>query len=81
MSEMITNFSGGGFRLRSYGRTELAQMYCPDLSAGAAWRKLRQWIELSPGLTDRLRSVGCTPRQRAWPPVAVRMIVEALGEP
>lgn len=36
------------FRIRAYGRTELAQLYCPTLTPGAAYRKLRQWITLSP---------------------------------
>lgn len=31
---------GETFRLRAYGRTELAQAYNPHLSPGAAWQKL-----------------------------------------
>jgi len=69
------------FRIRAYGRTELAQMYCPDLSPSAAWRKLRQWIDLYPGLAVRLHEMGCGESVRTWPPSAVRLIVEALGEP
>lgn len=68
------------FRIRAYGRTELAQLYCPTLTPAAAYRKLRQWITLSPGLADRLASLGCG-RQRTWPPSAVKEIVDALGEP
>ena len=32
-------------KARAYGRTELAMMYCPQDTPGAAWRKLRQWTE------------------------------------
>jgi len=78
-SETTSQF--GDFKIRAYGRTELALAYCPDLSPNAAWRKLRQWIAFSPGLTERLRSVGCTTTMRTWPPIAVKMIVDALGEP
>ena len=76
MTERTTDF-----RLRAYGRTELAQLYSPHLSAGAAWQKLRAWISLYPGLTDQLSAAGYTPRLRMFTPRQVRMIVEALGEP
>lgn len=68
------------FRIRAYGRTELAQLYCPTLTHGAAYRKLRQWIALSPGLTARLETLG-SGKSRTWTPAEVKEIVEALGEP
>lgn len=68
------------FRIRAYGRTELAQLYCPTLTPSAAYRKLRQWIALSPGLTARLETLG-SGKSRTWTPAEVKEIVEALGEP
>lgn len=69
------------FRLREYGRTELAQLYCPDITPDAAWRKLRQWIDRFPGLNESLAANGYTPRCRSFTPAQVRLIIEALGEP
>ena len=69
------------FSLRAYGRTELAQAYCPQLSPGAAWQKLSTWINLYPGLPERLKAIGYSPRQRVFTPRQVAMIVEALREP
>ena len=71
----------GAFRLRAYGRTELAQAYNPHLSPGAAWQKLSLWIHLYPDLTERLKAIGYSPHQRVFTPRQVAMIVEALGEP
>ena len=47
----------GAFRLRAYGRTELAQAYNPHLSPGAAWQKLSLWIHLYPDLAERLKAL------------------------
>jgi len=69
------------FSLRAYGRTELAQAYCPQLSPGAAWQKLSMWINLYPSLLERLKAIGYSPHQRVFTPRQVAMIVEALGEP
>ncbi len=69
------------FTIRSYGRTELAQCYFPDLNPQVAYRKLQSWIDYYPHLRERLRAAGCNPRCRVYMPVHVRMIVEAIGEP
>ena len=72
---------GETFRLRAYGRTELAQAYNSHLSPGAAWQKLSLWIHLYPDLTQRLKAIGYSPHQRVFTPRQVAVIVEALGEP
>lgn len=72
---------GDTFRLRAYGRTELAQAYNPHLSPGAAWQKLSLWINLFPSLSEQLSAIGYSPHQRVFTPRQVAMIVEALGEP
>ena len=69
------------FKVRKYGRTELAQLYSPDITPDSAWTKLKKWIDLSPGLTERLRSLGYDGRTRSFTPAQVQMIVDALGEP
>ena len=69
------------FCIRKYGRTELAQLYCPDITPAAAWRNLRQWIRCFPGLEESLAEHGYTRRCRSFTPAQVRLIVEALGEP
>ena len=54
------------FEIRTYGRTELAQLYCPDLY---------------PGLRAGLSTLGLSPRSRSYTPAQVSLIVGALGEP
>ena len=69
------------FKVREYGRMELAQLYCPDIAPESAWKKLKKWIDLNPGLADRLRAVGYDSHTRSFTPAQVRLIVDALGEP
>lgn len=67
--------------IRQYGRTELAMLYSPDIAPESAWKKLRKWIDLSPGLRDRLLAYGYDGSQRIFTPMQVRFIIDALGEP
>lgn len=69
------------FRIREYGRTELALAYCPDIAPESAWKKLKRWIDHYPGLCERLRREGYDPRRRSFTPRQVGIIVECLGEP
>ena len=69
------------FKIRAYGRTELALLYNPGLTDYSAYRKLMQWIAHSRPLTLRLEELGYDPRRRTFTPLEVRAIVEALGEP
>ena len=71
MSDMNT------FEIRTYGRTELAQLYCPNLCPESAYRKLKHWIELYPGLCDDLTSS----HSRTYTSAQVSLIAAALGEP
>lgn len=70
-----------GFRIRTYGRTELAQMYCPEMHPRAAFRKLMHWIDIYPHLNEQLLAHGYIPHSRTYTPAQVKLIVEALGEP
>ena len=38
------------FEIRTYGRTELALCYFPDLNPQVAYRKLQYWIDYYPHL-------------------------------
>ena len=67
--------------MKEYGRTELAQRYCPLLTPDAAWRKLKRWINLNTELTAQLRELGYTPSQRSFTPKMVEHIFHYLGEP
>jgi len=70
------------FRIREYGRTELAQLYAPDITPKSAWKKLKGWIDYHPELPGRLARLGYRgDRQRVFTPAQVRAIVDALGEP
>lgn len=72
----------GSFKIRPYGRTELAQLYSPCITPEAAWKKLRAWIGYHPQLPGTLRNLGYDQRrQRVFTPSQVRAIVEAIGEP
>ena len=46
------------FKIRAYGRMELAQLYSPELTGIAAYRKMKKWILRCPGLLQRLYDLG-----------------------
>ena len=69
------------FQIRSYGKSELAQLYLPDITPEASRRTMKAWIHRSPGLEENLRKAGFTPTSHYYPPRQVALIVEALGEP
>ena len=69
------------FRIKEYGRTELAQIYNPDIQPESAWRKLKGWIVNKPGLMDRLIELGYDGRRRSFTPAMVQAIVDGIGEP
>ena len=70
------------FKIRQYGRTELAQLYFPDIASESAWKKLRHYIEHQPTLMVDLHAVGYdAARQRFFTPRQVRIIVDAIGAP
>ena len=41
------------FKIRAYGRMELAQLYSPELTGIAAYRKMNKWIVRCPGTFAR----------------------------
>ena len=75
----MPNYSS--FKIRSYGRMELASLYSPDLTGMSAYRKLMRWIDRCQGLRQQLDALGYRPDRRTFTPLEVKAIVEALGEP
>lgn len=69
------------FKVRSYGKSELAILYLPNISPQSAADALRIWIIKHPGLSEALAATGAKPKDKKYTPAQVRMIVEALGEP
>ena len=62
--------------IRSYGRTELATNYFPQMNPEAAWHKLRSWLRENP----RLQCLYAK-RSRSFTPAEVSLIFAELGEP
>ncbi|MBQ9588846.1 MAG: DUF4248 domain-containing protein, partial [Butyrivibrio sp.] len=53
----------------------------PGITPLSAWKKLKKWIKIKPGLTERLSSLGYDGTTRSFTPAQVRAIIEELGEP
>lgn len=69
------------FRIRSYGKSELAALYVPDITPKSAGEVLRRWIAKYPGLSEALAATGLEDTDKRYTPAQVRLIVEAIGEP
>lgn len=54
------------FQIRSYGIGELARCYAPNITAGAARRKLMYWISLQPALVDALHASGFSQKAQLY---------------
>ena len=67
--------------IREFGRTELAQLYFPTLTASSAWRKLKGWIHLNCNLEAKLQELNYRDTTRSFTPRMVACIFEELGEP
>lgn len=61
---------------RTFGRTELAQLYFPNLLPKTAWEKLRSWFEINERLSPLLHT-----GRRTFTPAEVALIIDQLGEP
>lgn len=70
------------FKIKSYGLTELAQLYRPHLQPKSALRTLKNWIKNNPELQTALSMTGFDPEAiRSLTPMQVSVIVHYLGEP
>ena len=78
---IMKNYQENEFKVRTYGRTELARIYNPTLKPESAYRRLLKWISISPELSKQLLKDGKPLKYRTFTPYEVRLIVEYLGEP
>ncbi len=62
--------------IKTYGRTELAQLYFPAICPRAAWAKLRLYMIDDPRLSRLLSS-----KRRSFLPIEVALIFDTLGRP
>lgn len=69
------------FVIRAYLKAELAQLYCPNLPAMYAMRKLRSWIRKHKILNDTLYQGGESKKDHSYTKRQVRLIVQYLDEP
>ena len=69
------------FVCRSYGKSELAALYLPQILPASANKAFNEWIDAFPGLTQLLAGTGLRPHSKRYTPAQVRLIVGALGEP
>ena len=63
----MPNYSS--FKIRSYGRMELASLYSPDLTGMSAYRKLMRWIDRCKDLRQQLDALGYQPGRRTFTPL------------
>lgn len=69
------------FKVKSYGKSELAALYMPDVTPKSALEALKKWIDKFPGLAAALAATGLQPCDKRYTPAQVRMITEAIGRP
>ena len=61
---------------RSFGRTELAQRYFPNIQPQSAWLKLKSLLSEDHGLTHLTKQ-----KRRTFLPMEVNIIYQHLGQP
>ena len=69
------------FKIKTYGKSELAMLYFPDSTPHVALNRLNAWIHRCKPLENALRDIYQTPHSKFFSPRAVRLITEYLGEP
>ena len=69
------------FIIRSYTKTELAQLYCPGLAPVLGLQKLYRWMRKNTALTQALSDVNYNKYRHSFLKREVRLIVYYLGEP
>lgn len=69
------------FTIRSYPKSELAQLYFPDATPHVATVRLMGWIRRCRELRDRLSACHSSKFAKYFTAREVALIVEFLGEP
>ena len=67
--------------IKSYPKSELAQLYFPDSDPHVATNHLTQWIKGNPTLMEALSRCNQSRHAKFYSAQAVRIIIEHLGEP
>ncbi len=66
------------FEIRTYSFCELAQLYNPNITKGAAVFRLKAWIKNKPELSTK---INLNPYTRILTPKQVKLIIEYFDEP
>ena len=69
------------FKLQSYTKADLAQLYSPHSEGGAALQTLYRWMQRNRPLMEELASVGYNKFRHSFLKQEVEIIVKHLGEP
>lgn len=71
------------FIIRSYGKSELANIYIPNApSSRSAWKVFKHWIGCHAALSGAMQHAGYDSKcSRNFTPRQVELIVKYLGEP
>lgn len=69
------------FKIKSYGKSELAMLYFPDSDPHVALNRLNAWIRRCTPLSAALADCHQSPRAKFFSAKAVRHIIDYLGEP
>ena len=69
------------FTIKSYPKSELALLYFPGSDPHVALNRLNSWIKRCPPLVEALSACYQGRYAKYFTPMAVRLIVEYLGEP
>ena len=69
------------FKIKPYGKSELAMQYFPDSDPHVALNRLNAWIRRCRPLADALAGCHQSPHAKFFSPKAVRLITASLGEP
>ena len=67
--------------IKSYGVSEFAMLYFPHQTPTAAYKTMRRWINLAPGLKERLAEAGYRQFNKYYTPKQVRILIDHFGEP
>lgn len=67
--------------IRTYRRTELAELYHPEAKGKSAWEKFRYELNLCKDLKAALREAGYDGKRRTFTPTEVWIIAQYLDTP
>lgn len=69
------------FRLQSYTKADLAQLYSPHSGSAAALQTLYRWMRRNESLMTELQAIGYNKYRHSFLKQEVSIIVKYLGEP